>query len=135
VFDIKKKKSLNAETKWWNRKTQLALKLILTVPFAIQTIAFAQGGACVSQAARILHFVITVPVSYFETCCSLPVALFSATLATCRTNNTIRAICEFRTVLRHLYRRGGQLRQHFLLGRNFEEIKALFKQIIFFLIW
>jgi hypothetical protein len=53
-----KKNSLSDETKWWSCKTQLALKLILTVLFAIQTITFAQGGACVSKAARILHFVI-----------------------------------------------------------------------------
>ena len=109
-------KNLCDETKWWNRKTQLALKLILTVLFAIQTITFAQSGACDSKAARILHFVFTVPVSYFETCCSQPVALFSATLSTCRTNNTIRAICEFRTVLRHLLSQGWPTWAAFLDG-------------------
>jgi hypothetical protein len=45
---LKKIKSVSYETKWWNRKTRLALKLILTVLFSIQTITFAQGGACVS---------------------------------------------------------------------------------------
>jgi hypothetical protein len=49
---------LSEETKWPNGITLIAFQLILTVVFAIQTVTFAQGGACVSKAARTLHFAV-----------------------------------------------------------------------------
>ena len=125
---FKKKTYLSDETKWWNCKISLHWSWPWQL-FATQTITFAQGGECVSKAARILHFVIQYQWAILRHAAH-SLLLFCSQLRRPRVAQTIPLAPSASSELYYVicYSRGGQHRQPFLLGRNFEESKALIKQ-------